>query len=160
MSVVGFGIGTVVRPDDADDLGHANNVSYLRWVLAAATRHWAQLRGQSPPEATAGVAWVVLRHQLEYLAPAFPGDELEIVTWVPTCTATTCERFAEITRAGTVLARSASVYCAIDAATGRPRRISEAVRAAIGSPAPGPRTRLGSAVPPRPDLITRDGRGA
>jgi acyl-CoA thioester hydrolase len=159
MSVTGFGIRTVVGPEDIDDLGHANNVSYLRWVLAAATAHWTHLRAEAPPEATQGVAWVVMRHQVEYVAPAFPGDELEVVTWVPTCTSMTCERFAEISRAGTVLARSASVYCAIDAANGRPRRITETIRGAIGGPPVVPRTRLESAVPPRPDRIVRRADG-
>lgn len=160
MSVAGFAIRVTVQPADADDLGHANNVSYLRWVLAAATAHWAHLRSLAPPEVTASLAWVVVRHQLEYAAPAFPGDQLEVVTWVPTCTATTCERFAEISRSGAILARSASVYCAIDAASGRPRRITEAIRAAIGSPAVLPRTRLESAVPARPDRVLRGIDGA
>jgi len=160
MSIAGFGFETVVGPEDIDDLGHANNVSYLRWVLAAATAHWAHLRSAAPPEATIGVAWVVMRHQLEYLAPAFPGERLEIVTWVPTCTATTCERFAEISRDGTVLARSASVYCAIDAAAGRPRRITETIRAAIGGPPVVARTKLESTVPPKPERVIRSGDGA
>ncbi|MBL8988158.1 MAG: acyl-CoA thioesterase, partial [Gemmatimonadetes bacterium] len=33
MTPPAFGIEVVVRPEDIDDLGHANNVHYLRWML-------------------------------------------------------------------------------------------------------------------------------
>lgn len=126
----------VVLPGEADDLGHANNVEYLRWILDAATAHWDRLRAAVPPAAVAGIAWVVMRHEVEYLAPAFPGDEIEVLTWVPTCTRTTCDRLATITRCadGRLLARSASTYAVVDGPSGRPRRLDEALRAAIGRP--------------------------
>lgn len=136
MTPPAFGIEVVVRPEDIDDLGHANNVHYLRWMLEAAEGHWALYRATARPEVVAGVGWVVMRHELDYFAPAFVGETLEVRTWVPTCTATTCDRYYQIVRQsdGLLLARGASSYCVIDAQTGRPRRLSDDLRAVIGSP--------------------------
>jgi len=136
MTPPAFGIDVVVRPEDIDDLGHANNVHYLRWMLEAAEGHWALYRATARPEVVAGVGWVVMRHELDYFAPAFVGETLEVRTWVPTCTATTCDRYYQIVRRsdGLLLARGASSYCVIDAQTGRPRRLSDDLRAVIGSP--------------------------
>lgn len=35
-----FEIEIVVVPEDIDDLGHVNNVVYLRWVQEVAIAHW------------------------------------------------------------------------------------------------------------------------
>jgi acyl-CoA thioester hydrolase len=150
--MTGFRQRRVVRADEADALGHANNVVYLRWVLEAAEAHWARLRERAAPEAVAGTAWVVLRHELDYLAPAFPGDALQVTTWVPSCTSTTSERLAVVARAadGAVLARARSVYAVVDLATGRPRRLTEGLRQAIGGPPMTRRDREARAFPPPP----------
>lgn len=134
-----------VAATDADELGHANNLSFLRWMLDAAAAHWDHLTRAAPPDAVAGIAWVVLRHQVDYLAAAFPGDEIEARTWVASCSAATSERRAEIVRArdGVTLARAASTYCPIDARTGRPRRIGPGLLAALGSPPVVKRSRSG-----------------
>jgi len=96
----------------------------------------------------------VLRHELDYLAQTFPGDEVLVSTWVPSCTAMTCERCAEIERVsdGAILARSVSSYCVIDLGTGRPRRLTDTVRAAIGGPPMLKRDRAARAVAERPPL--------
>lgn len=153
MRTTAFRYHRVVRPEEADDLGHANNVEYLRWILEAAAEHWQSLRARVPAEGVAGVAWVVMRHELEYLAPAFPGDALEVVTWVPTCTRTTCDRLAVVRRPadGKVLARSASTYAVVDGPSGRPRRLDEALRLAIGEPEVVPRARSAWRYPPPPE---------
>lgn len=155
MRIVAFRQGRRVRPEEADELGHANNVVYLRWILDAATGHWDWLRARVDPSLVREVAWVVLRHEIDYLAPAFPGEEIEVHTWVPTCTLTTCERYATITRIadGAVLARSASSYCVIDATSGRPRRLSEDLRVAIGSPELVKRVRVERSFPLLPGEI-------
>lgn len=107
---------------DIDELGHANNVVYLRWMQEAATAHWEaaadrELRNQ--------VAWVVVRHEIDYKAPAFEGDRLVVRTWVGEVTGATWERFLEIRNLNgeRLLARGRSVYAALDRVTGRPRRV-------------------------------------
>jgi acyl-CoA thioester hydrolase len=98
---------------------------------------------------------VVLHHELDYFAPARAGDVLDVVTWVPSCTPLTCHRFSEIVKqeGGALLARGASSYCMVDAATGKPRRLSEALRRALGSPELVKRVRVERAFPARPGAV-------
>lgn len=156
MSVAGFRIGVTVSPADIDELGHANNVNYLRWMLEAATSHWSLTRERVDPEAVAGIGWVVMRHELDYFLPAFAGESLEVLTWVPTCTPLTCDRYYEITRPAdqALLARGTSSYCVVDLATGKPRRLTETLRLAIGSPDMVKRLRTERSFPTRPSKVT------
>lgn len=158
MSGSGFLTMVTVAPEDIDDLGHANNVRYLAWMLQAAEGHWALYQRLADPEVIASVAWVVMRHELDYFLPAFAGDRLEVYTWVPTCTALTSNRYYEIVRAhdGALLARGYSSYCVIDRVSGKPRRLSEELRLAIGGPEVVKRIRDERWFPTRPIEIWRD----
>jgi acyl-CoA thioester hydrolase len=72
----------VVIPDEIDVLGHVNNLHYMKWMQTAAVAH-SSAQGWPPEryrEIRAG--WVVRSHQIEYLAPAFAGEELVVRTWV------------------------------------------------------------------------------
>src|SRR5512137_2739528 len=69
-------------PQEAiDENGHVNNVYYVQWMQDAAVRHYEFIGGVLPMQAL-GATWVVRSHHIEYLAPAFAGDEIEIRTWV------------------------------------------------------------------------------
>lgn len=72
----------VVTPEEIDDLGHVNNLHYLKWMQTAAVAH-SSAQGW-PPERYRELrtAWVVRSHHVEYRQPAFAGDELIIRTWV------------------------------------------------------------------------------
>ena len=117
---------SVVEPGDIDDLGHVNNVVYLRWVQDVAAAHW---EATIAPEERVDVAWVVLRHEIDYQHPAVLGDQVVARTWVGTARATTFERHTEILRASDrrVLARARSLWCPVNARTGRPRRLDPAL---------------------------------
>lgn len=121
-----FSIRRRVEADDIDDLGHASNIVYLRWVQDAASAHW---RAIAPPDAQAGIAWVVLRHEIDYRAAALLGDELEVRTRIGTASGMSFERLTAIHRAGEPrpLAEARTLWCPIDAATGRPRRVTAAL---------------------------------
>jgi acyl-CoA thioester hydrolase len=72
----------VVVPDEIDDLGHVNNLHYLKWMQTAAVAH-SSAQGWPPAryrELAAG--WVVRSHRIEYRQPAFVDEEIEIRTWV------------------------------------------------------------------------------
>lgn len=155
MSVAGFRIQVTVSPPDIDELGHANNVHYLRWMLEAATRHWDLTRAEVDPEAVAGIGWVVMRHELDYFLPAFVGEALDVLTWVPTCTPLTCDRYYEITRRTdrALLARGASSYCVVDISSGKPRRLGEGLREAIGTPEMVKRHRIERHFPAAPGEV-------
>ena len=129
-----------VTPADIDGLGHVNNVVYLRWMQEAATAHW---ESAAPPELRAAVSWVVTRHEIDYKAPAFPGDRLVARTWVGEARGATWERFIEIRRTtdDKLLARGRSIYAALDRAGGRPRRVDAALIAVFEALSGGPRDR-------------------
>jgi len=117
-----------VLAEDIDGLGHVNNIVYLRWVQDAATAHWNH---SATREQKAEYVWVVVRHEIDYLKPAMPGDVLVARTHVGELSGARFDRHVEIWRPtdNTMLARARSVWVAIDARTGRPRRVSETLRA-------------------------------
>lgn len=147
----------IARAAEIDELGHVNNVNYLRWMLEAATSHWSLCCREAPQEAIAGVAWVVMRHELDYFVPAYEGESVDVFTWVPAVTPLTCERFTEIVRIrdGALIARGLSTYCVIDPTTGKPRRLGEALRLAIGGPPMEKRRRTERDFPTRPLVVRR-----
>jgi acyl-CoA thioester hydrolase len=116
-----------VLPEDIDGNGHANNVTYLLWVQEAAVAHWDAV---VDAEVARGLSWVVVRHEIDYKKPAFRDDRLVAITWVGTITAATTERFCEIHRPsdGALVAAARTIWCAIDASTGRPRRLDARIR--------------------------------
>ena len=112
-----------VHSADIDVLGHVNNAVYMRWVQEVAAAHW---RAAASAELQADVVWVVLRHEIDYKRPAMPGDRVIARTWVGQATGTRFERHTEIVRAAPdreVLAVARSVWCPLNAGTGRPERI-------------------------------------
>jgi acyl-CoA thioester hydrolase len=123
-----FEIPITVAPGDIDAMGHVNNVVYLRWMQEVAEAHWETA---APAGLRSRVAWVVVRHEVDYKAPAFDGEQLVARTWVGEPAGATWERFIDIIRASDqkVLARGRSVYAALDPGTGRPRRVDEELRA-------------------------------
>lgn len=122
---------------DIDALGHVNNVVYLRWVQDVAAAHW---RALAPEEEQASLVWVVTRHEIDYKSAAVLGDEVAVRTWVGEAEGLRFDRHTEILRKtdGKLLARARTVWCPIDAATGRPRRVSATVRELFSSASNGP----------------------
>ncbi|HXI62977.1 MAG TPA: acyl-CoA thioesterase [Gemmatimonadales bacterium] len=126
MQPVRFERAFPVSPADIDDLGHVNNVVYVRWVQDVAAAHWT---AATTAAERAGVGWVVLRHEIDYKHPARAGDEVVVCTWVGPPTAATFERHTEILRAADrrVLARARSLWCPVNPQTGRVQRIDPAL---------------------------------
>jgi acyl-CoA thioester hydrolase len=123
-----FELPREIAPGDIDDLNHVNNVVYLRWVQDAAIAHWSSA---ATPAQQAEVAWVAVRHEIDYKHPALPGDGIIARTWVGTADSHRFERNTEIVRAadGKLLAKARTVWCPINRATGRLTRVSDEVRA-------------------------------
>src|SRR4026209_1010150 len=90
-----FEIAVTVQPSDIDGLGHVNNVVYLRWMQEAAAAHWEAAAAEA---LRAQTIWVVVRHEIDYKAPAFEGEHLVARTWVGEPAGATWERFIEIRR--------------------------------------------------------------
>ena len=128
MSSAPFEMTVSVLPADIDGQNHVNNTVYLRWVQDVATAHW---RAVARRDAQENIAWVVLRHEIDYKAPAILGDEVVLRTWVGKATRLTFERFTEIrrNRDGQLLSKARTLWCPINAQTSRPMRVSGEVRA-------------------------------
>jgi acyl-CoA thioester hydrolase len=112
---------------DLDDQAHVNNVVYVRWVQDVATEHWRALTSE---KTRAELGWVTLRHEIDYLSPAVLHDEVVVRTRVGHAEGLTFERWTEVRRLhdDRLLARSRTLWCPVDPRTGRPRRVSAAVR--------------------------------
>jgi acyl-CoA thioester hydrolase len=124
-----------VERRDLDERQHVNNVVYVQWVQDAAAAHWTTL---APRGALADTAWVALRHEIDYLRPAMLDDEVVIATWVGVAEGLSFERFTEIRREdGRVLARARTLWCPVDAHTGKPQRVSAEIRARCSVPGNG-----------------------
>ncbi len=121
-----------VEAADIDELGHVNNVTYVRWVQDAAVAHW---RARAPAADQAALFWVVLRHEIDYKQPAFLGDELIARTWVGAASRIKFERHTEVVRVsdGRLLARARTVWCPINSQTGKPASVSPEVRASFSA---------------------------
>ena len=63
---------------------------------------------------------MVLRHEIDYKAPACLGDDVVLRTWVGKSTRLTFERFTEIRRSGDdqLLSKARTLWCPINAQTG------------------------------------------
>lgn len=120
----------LVQDADIDALGHVNNVVYLRWAQDAAEAHWSRLA--SPVERSA-LAWVVLRHEIDYKQAAKPGDAVYALTWVGETEGVRSVRHVQILREpGILLAEARTTWVLVDALTQRPKRIGPDVLDMLG----------------------------
>lgn len=112
-----------VDPADIDELGHVNNIVYLRYAQDIAIAHW---RSRAAPEMVDGYVWMVTRHEADYRAQLALGDEVEVRTWVDEAPqGATWARFVEIRKAGAdkPSAQIKSNWALLDAQTRRVRRV-------------------------------------
>jgi acyl-CoA thioester hydrolase len=116
----------VVDAGHVDAFGHTNNVVYLGWLERVAWAHSVNLGLDIADYRRLGASCVVRRHELDYLAPTFSGDGLQLGTWIAECDARlTMWRGYQIIReadARTVL-RGRTQFVCVDMAGGRPRRM-------------------------------------
>jgi acyl-CoA thioester hydrolase len=101
-----------------------------------ATAHW---RAAAAVEDQAALNWVVARHEIDYRRAAGPGDAIIARTWVGEADGLLFERHTELLRAAdrSLLARARTLWCPVDARTGRPRRVPAEVRQRFSTGAAG-----------------------
>jgi acyl-CoA thioester hydrolase len=111
-----------------DENGHVNNVAYVQWMQEIAVEHYESIGGTHPMQLL-GATWVVREHRIEYLLPAFAGEEIEIKTWVENIRRVRSLRRYEFVRKpdGKVLVKGETDWVFVDAKTGTPRAIPEEV---------------------------------
>jgi acyl-CoA thioester hydrolase len=121
-------------PADAIDVnGHVNNLAYLRWMQDVAIQHSTAEGWPAARYRALGSVWVVRSHFIEYLAPAFEGETLSLLTWVAGYRRHSSQRRYLFFRPGDrqVIARAETLWVFVDTETGRPRSIPPELRAAF-----------------------------
>jgi acyl-CoA thioester hydrolase len=116
-----------VDPADIDELGHVNNIVYLRYAQEIATAHW---RARAGPENVSVYVWVVTRHEVDYRASLMLGDEVEVRTWVDDAPrGPSWARFVDVCKLGAAkpAAQIKSDWCMLDAQTRRLRRVPQEI---------------------------------
>ena len=123
-----FEIAVHVEEGDLDERRHVNNVVYLRWVQDVATAHW---RANAPHQALDSIAWVALRHEIDYRRELKLGDTAHGRTWVAEqAQGPRFDRFIRLDDAeGAMCAQVHTTWVLIEQATGRPRRVPEWITA-------------------------------
>jgi acyl-CoA thioester hydrolase len=120
---------TITIPETAiDENGHVNNVAYVQWMQDIAVEHYETIGGTNPMQLV-GATWVVREHRIEYLLPAFAGEEIEIRTWVENIRRVRSLRKYEFARKSDekVLVKGETDWVFVDVKTGVPRAIPEEV---------------------------------
>jgi acyl-CoA thioester hydrolase len=119
---------------DLDELGHTNNIQYVRWLQDAAIAHSAHVGLTYARYVELGGVFVVRRHEIDYLRSALRGDELEVRTHVASVMAAKSERRYEIVRLSDemVIVRALTLWGFIDTTMGRPMRIPDEIYVAFG----------------------------
>jgi acyl-CoA thioester hydrolase len=122
-----FEINIKVSENDIDELGHVNNIIYLRWVQEAAVAHW---KAAATEEQQKNILWVIKRHEIDYKGPALLGDGIIAGTWVGEASELVFERHTEILRSPDrkLLAKARTFWIPINSKTGRPIRVDPDVR--------------------------------
>jgi acyl-CoA thioester hydrolase len=126
---VPFSIEVAVQPPDIDYLGHVSNLVYLRWVQDVAIAHTTALGLAAKDYLALGKAWVVRKHQIEYLRPAKSGDVLTVETRVASMSVASSVRETRILRGAEELCRASTDWVFFDLARGRPVRVPPEVSA-------------------------------
>jgi acyl-CoA thioester hydrolase len=119
----------VVPTDSIDVNGHVNNQEYVRWMQDIATAHSEAQGWPLSRYLETKSMWVVRSHHIEYVRPAFAGDELIVATWVAAMNAQTSPRKVRFVRArdGKTLVEAETLWVYCDATSGRPLAIAAEV---------------------------------
>ncbi|UAW99519.1 acyl-CoA thioesterase [Halopseudomonas nanhaiensis] len=115
-----------VQADDIDELGHANNAIYVRWLERCAWQHSKSLGLGLDEYRELDRAMAIVHHQIDYLAAGYEGDELTMATWI-----VHWDKKLRMTRHfqlcrksdGATLLRARTTFACIELSTGRPKRM-------------------------------------
>lgn len=132
-----------LRWGDLDAFNHVNNTSMLKLLEEARVRaFWEPRDGEEAPETAvlqsgidAGLLTMIARQEIEYLAPVpYQRNPLDVQLWFGRMGGSSLEVFFEVfSPAGsgtqTLYARATVVLVLVDAASGRPQRLTDRMRA-------------------------------
>jgi acyl-CoA thioester hydrolase len=110
-------------------VGHVSNIDYVRWIDRLAELHADSLGDTRSAMLAAQSMWFVGRHEIDYRAEAFRGDELLLLTWVRSFSRVKSWRDTRVIRPvdGTLVCSALTLWVLVDLETRRPRRITAAM---------------------------------
>jgi acyl-CoA thioester hydrolase len=109
------------EPADIDELGHVNNIVYVRWLQEIATAHW---RAVASAEAQARFLWAVTRHEIDYRRACHLGETLAAETWGENPRGARFDRRISIRGpAGDIRVEARTTWVLMDRAAWRPARV-------------------------------------
>lgn len=117
-----FSYSFTIPENVIDENGHVNNVAYVQWMQDAAIRHGESITEYKPAQNT---TWYAREHRIEYLLPAFLGEEIEVRTWLTEIKRVRVHRKYEFIRKADrkVIVKGETDWVYIDSNTGRPLAI-------------------------------------
>ncbi len=129
-----FILELVAGQEDLDPQGHVNNAVYVRWMDRAAFAHSEAVGYDWAAYQRLNSSFVVRRHEIDYLAPAFAGDRILVATWPCRMEKVTALRRHQFVRQsdGRPLIRALTTWVYLDTRTGRPIRIPTEMIEAFG----------------------------
>ena len=113
-----------VTANEIDEYNHVNNVVYVQWMQNISDAHWKELTKNAT---NIDYVWFVIRHEVDYKNQAVLGDKITLRTWVGKTEGIKSVRHFEIYRDETLLVKSQTTFCLLDAITKKPRRITKEV---------------------------------
>ena len=87
-----------IRAEHVDELGHVNNLVWVRLILELGTAHSNAVGLDTRAYRELGAWWIVHRQEIDYHAPAFPGEEVVEETWISSMRGARCVRESRFTR--------------------------------------------------------------
>lgn len=120
-----FTESVTVGPEHLDQFGHTNNVVYLQWLERVAWAHSNTLGLSFADYRRLNAGCVARKHELEYLAATFAGDELLLGTWIHENDGrlSMWRRYQIVRLAdGKTVLRGQTHWVCVDMRTGKPRR--------------------------------------
>lgn len=113
-----------VTPDEIDDLNHAGNFHYVKWMQYASIAH-STANGWSPQRYNElGAGWVARTHRITYLKPAYEGDQITVKSRVAKMRAAVSLRCYEIfNEKGEMLASAETDWAFVNYTREKPVRI-------------------------------------
>ncbi|GFD82811.1 acyl-CoA thioesterase [Tenacibaculum sp. IMCC1] len=114
----------IVTSEEIDEYNHVNNVVYVQWMQNISDAHWKEL---SKNVQNIDYVWFVIRHEVDYKNQAVLGDEVTLRTWVGKTEGIRSIRHFEMYKGETLLVKSQTTFCLLDAKTKKPKRITKEV---------------------------------
>jgi acyl-CoA thioester hydrolase len=118
-----------VTEDHIDFNNHVNNVTYLSWMIEAATQHSESVGFGYKECLKLGGTWIAKSHNIEYKKPSFINDELQMETWIEDIGKILSTRRYVLTRVsdGTIICEGKTEWVFVDSEKMRPMRIPSAI---------------------------------